>query len=109
MKDPEYMKRQIKYFLSDIINKYNLNNIIYRSYTYIKMKQGIYGLEQAAILAYQHLSKLLFPANYRPITGSIGMWNHINRNIMFELCVDDFGFNYYDKKDVEELISITQQ
>ena len=69
----------------------------------------MYGLKQAAILAYQHLSKLLYQANYRPIAGSVGMWNHINKDIMFNLCVDDFGVKYYDKTDVEELMNIIQQ
>ena len=52
MKQSEYMKRKMKYFLSDIINKYNLNNIVHNEYIYIKIKRGVYGLKQAAILAY---------------------------------------------------------
>ena len=109
MKELEYMKCKMKYFPSDIINKYNLNNIVHNNCIYIKMKRGMYGLKQAAILAYQPLSKLLYQANYRPITGSIGMWNHMNKSITFNLCVDNFGVKYYDKKDVKELMSIIKQ
>ena len=57
MEHPEYMKVPFKYFPEDIRQKYGLYNIVHDGYIYIKIKKGMYGLKQAAFLAYLHLSK----------------------------------------------------
>ena len=36
------------------------------------------------------------------------MWKHKTRRILFNLCVDDFGVKYFDKRDVHHLISTIQ-
>ena len=64
----------------------------------------MYGLKQAAVLAYQHIKKNLAPHGYAPIIGSVGMWKHVTRPIYFCLCVDDFGIKYFNKKDVNHLL-----
>jgi len=65
----------------------------------------MYGLKQAAILAYQQLIKVLAQYGYSPIVGTVGLWQHIKRPIKFCLCVDDFGIKYYSKQDVDHLLS----
>ena len=65
----------------------------------------MYGLKQAAILAYQHIKNTLQPHGYYPVIGTVGLWKHKTRPISFCLCVDDFGIKYFDKKDVEHLLS----
>ena len=64
----------------------------------------MYGLKQAAVLAYQNLSKLLITAGYYPITNSQGMWKHVTKPTIFCLCVDDFGVKYCNKGDIQHLI-----
>ena len=63
----------------------------------------MYGLKQAAILAYKQVSGLLKKAGYYPLIGSMGMWKHHTKPTMFCLCVDDFGIKYFSKEDVEHL------
>ena len=64
----------------------------------------MYGLKQAAILAYETVTKLLTAAGYELISGSTGLWKHNRNNLMFALCVDDFGVKYYRKEDVQHLM-----
>jgi hypothetical protein len=63
----------------------------------------MYGLKQAAILAYEYLQKTLKPFGYYPVPGTVGLWKHTHRPIQFCLCVDDFGVKYFDKADVAHL------
>ena len=65
----------------------------------------MYGVKQAAILAYNQLKTNLAPHGYRPIPNSVGMWTHESKPIQFCLCVDDFGIKYQNKQDVEHLIT----
>jgi hypothetical protein len=68
---------------------------------YIKIKKGMYGLKQAAILAYNHLKTVLAPHGYTPVIGTVGIWKHHTRPTKFCLCVDDFGIKYYTKDDAQ--------
>jgi hypothetical protein len=53
MKDPEYMRIKYKYFPAAIREQYNLATFLATDgYIYIHIKKGMYGLKQAAILAY---------------------------------------------------------
>ena len=53
MEQPEYMKVELKYFPADIIQRYELNKIVHKDRNvYIKIINGMYGLKQAAVLAY---------------------------------------------------------
>ena len=76
--------------------------------SYIKIKQGIYGRNQAVVLAYNHLSTLLIDARYAPIIGSMGVYKHNIRKVFFNLCVDDSIIKCFDKKDVQNLIQTIQ-
>lgn len=64
----------------------------------------MYGLKQAAILAYQRLKETLGTAGFFPVLGTVGLWRHDNKPINFCLCVDDFGVKYYNKSDVNHLL-----
>ena len=53
MANPEFMKIHYKYFPEDIRIKYELDSKLSSDgYIYIKIKKGMYGLKQAAVLAY---------------------------------------------------------
>ena len=102
----EYMWIPYKYFPKDIINRYNLSKkVTSNGKVYVKINCGMYGLKQAAILAYETVTKLLTDAGYILIPGSIGLWKHSTHKLMFALCVDDFGVQYYNKADVYHLIT----
>ena len=69
----EYMKVRMKYFPPDIIAWYKLNQLVTpEGYIYIKIKKGMYGLKQAALLAYQNLKRTLAPYGYHPVEGTVG-------------------------------------
>ena len=69
MKHPEYMKVRYKHFPPDIRHYYQLDKKITNDgFIYIKIKKGMYGLKQAAILAYDHLRNSLAPYGYHPVT-----------------------------------------
>ena len=65
----------------------------------------MYGLKQAAILAYTQLCTRLKQAGYKAILGSAGMFEHETRKTKFCLCVDDFGIKYYSQVDLDHLLS----
>ena len=92
MDRPEYMKVTFKYFPEDIRLRYNLYNLVHSDgQIYIKIKKGMYGLKQAAILAYNNVSKLLLNVGYQSIIGTLSLWSHKIKKTLFFLCVDDFG------------------
>ena len=98
VKNPEYMKVPIKYFPKYTQEKYELSGLIYNGRIYIKIKKDMYGLKQAAVLAYAHLSILLKVGEYQSTLGSIGIRRHKTRKIVFCLCVDKFGSSTSLKK-----------
>ena len=56
MLEAEYMRIQFKYFPTDIIESYGLNELKAEDgNVYIKIKKDMYGLKKAAILAYENL------------------------------------------------------
>jgi len=104
MKKPEYMKVKYKYFPDDIKEKYELEKKVSPDgYVYIKIKKGMYGLKQAAILAYDHLRNSIAPYGYHPVKGTVGIWKHDTRPTKFCVCVDDFGIKYWSKEDADHL------
>jgi hypothetical protein len=105
MKDPEYMRIHYKYFSPAMRQQYNLESIVHTDgYVYIKIKKGMYGLKQAALLAYQHLVKQLAPHGYHPIPNTTGLWQHDTRPTNFCLCVDDFGIKSFTLADANHLL-----
>ena len=100
MKQPRYMRMRWDQIPDDIKLRYNLHTMKHYDYVYVKIKKGMYGLKEAAILAYNKLLLHLTPRGYYPIEGTAGMWRHKTRKTIFCLCVDDFGIKYFDKEDV---------
>ena len=109
MKNPEYMRINYKHFPQDIIDKYNLSSLVSGGYIYVKIKRGMYGLKQAAVLAYDHLIENLEQHGYTPVLHTLGIWKHKTRRTTFCLCVDDFGVKYFSKEDAQHLIDSLSQ
>ena len=107
MDEPEYMKIPWQYFPSDIRILYNLQSIVDENgYIYCKIIKGMYGLKQAAVLAYIQLSKYLKQAGYKPVLGSVGLWVHHTNRTSFCLCVDDFGLKYYTNQEATDFLQM---
>ena len=101
----EYMRIHSRYFDKEIRDLYNLHNKINQDgYVYCEIQLGMYGLKQAAILAYKLIQERLEPMGYYPINESNGLWRHKTRKTIFALCVDDFGVKYHSKEDAQHLI-----
>ena len=64
----------------------------------------MYGLKQAAILAYDHLCKSLSPNGYQPVIVTVGLWKYDTRPLTFCVCVDNFGVKYWSKEDLNHLL-----
>ena len=83
--------------------------MVHDGYVYIKIKKGMYGLKQSAILAYKHLSFFLNGADYSRIIRTLGLWKHLTKQTIFCLCVDDFGVKYYTFHNLSHLKSSIEQ
>ena len=106
MQRAEYMKIQYKYFPLAIRLAYNLNQLVTaQGWVYIKIVKGMYGLKQAARIAYDLLKTRLAKHGYTPCTENINFWKHHTRKTKFSLCVDDFGVKYFSPQDAEHLLS----
>ena len=105
MEENEYMRIHARYFLDDIRLQYDIENLIDADgYVYVKIKKGMYGLKQAALLAYNHLVKQLKPHGYHPCPETTGLWKHKTRRTKFCLCVDDFGVKYFSQDDADHFL-----
>ena len=110
MDDPEYMRIHSKYFFQDIRAQYDIENkVASDGYIYVRINKGMYGLKQAAVLAYNGLVKNLKPHGYFPCPSTSGIWRHVSRKTAFCLCVDDFGVKYFNKSDADHLLHVLQQ
>jgi len=104
--EPEYMKIHSRYYLEDIRQEYNIEPLIAEDgHDYVKIKGGMYGRKQAAILAYKQLATNLELHGYYPFPNTTGLWKHKTRRTIFWLCVNDFGIKYYNDNDKNHLLT----
>ena len=110
MKDPEYMLIHSKYFFNNIQMAYDIDTkIAPDGYVYIRIQKGMYGLKQAAVLAYNQLVNNLKPHGYLPCPFTTGLWCHTTRKTKFCLCVDDFGVKSFSDADKNHFLSTLQK
>ena len=108
MPNPEFMKIHQDDIPADILKQYKAEDYTKNKYVYFQIDKGMYGLKQAAILAYKQLKTNLATYGYYPIPHSVGMWKHKTRKTLFCLCVDDFGIQYHSRADADHLIHALQ-
>ena len=93
--DPEYMKFHISTITKEIVDKYNLLNIVdNHSFLYVKIAKGMYGIKQAGIISHKALIHHLAPFGYHPDLHNSGLWQHETIDIIFTLLVEDFAIKY---------------
>ena len=105
MDEYEYIRIPYKWIPEEIRKQYNLQDFVEPDgYVYCEVRKGMYGLKQAARLAFEQLVKNLAPHGYYPVRESPGLWKHNTRDIVFTLCVDDFGIKHGNMDDANHLI-----
>ena len=106
----EYMCIHSKYFDKELRALYNIDELVDSDgYVYCEVKLGMYGLKQAAILAFNQLKGRLKAKGYKQLQESDGIWEHSTRKTTFCLWVDDFGVKYVNKDDADHLISTLEE
>ena len=106
MDECEYMRIHSKYFFDDVRQQYDIDSkIASDGYVYICIHKGMYGLKQAAVLAYNQLVRNLKPHGYFPCPFTAGLWKHATRKTKFCLCVDDFGVKSFSEDDKAHFLS----
>jgi hypothetical protein len=73
-------------------------------YVYLEIWRSMYGLKEAAIIAFNQLVTQLAPAGYKPAPFTPGIWRHHAKKTTFVLCVDGFGVKHFSKSDTHHLI-----
>ena len=103
----QYMRIHRKYLTQEVIEEYGLTNAHFdaKGYIYVEIRKGMYGLKEAAILAYDQLKAHLAPYGYYPVSHTPGLWRHTTRCTTFTLAVDDFGIKYFSKEDADHLFA----
>ena len=103
----QYMKIHRKHVTPEVFNEYSLTEAHFDSkgYCYVEIRKGMYGLKEAAILAYDQLVAHLAPFGYYPVDHTPGLWRHRTRRTTFTLAVDDFGIKYFCKDDADHLFA----
>ena len=93
----QYMRLHRRYVNIKIANEYNLTDNYFdaNGYAYLEIRKGMYGLKEAAILAYEQLRSHLTQFGYVPMKHTPGLWRHESRPTTFTLAVDDFGIKYF--------------
>ena len=108
MKEYEYMRIPYRLIPQDIREQYQLESKVHDGHIYCRIKRGMYGLKQAAVLAYDHLCAHLSKYGYHHVPGTTGVFDHVSRPTKFCLCVDDFGVKHFSKDDANHLLSALQ-
>ena len=104
MDNYEYMFIPLNQIQQEIINHYNLHNIVHKGKVYVEICRGMYGLPQAGILAETQLIHFLGKYGYSPVPHTPGLWRHQWRPITICLVVDDFGVKYVGREHADHLI-----
>jgi hypothetical protein len=87
----EYMKMPIALFLMWIVKRYNLTQHVLHGFIYLEMRQAVWVLPKAGILANKLLHKRLLPHGYYKCTSTPGLWKHEMRPVSFTLVVDNLA------------------
>ncbi len=101
---------KLELFPPNIIEEYGLcNKVDADGNVFCEVRQGMYGLPQASIIAQDLLTKQLNKAGHLQSKIMPGYWRHHWQPISFTLVVEDFGVKYVNKDNVKHLISSLSQ
>ena len=104
------MKILLQWFPQDIIDQYNIMDLVDKDcFVYVEIYKGMYGLKQAAHVAFDRLGKLLKPHGYNPLCSNPGIWCHETLPKKFVLCVDDFSIKCNNTAYDHHLVNTLQK
>ena len=105
LQDPEYMKLHLDVIPQEIINKYSLHDLVDKyGWVYLHIVKGMYGLNQAGIIANMELTKNLDKFGYYPVQHTPDLWRHKTRATIFTLVVNDFAIKYATHQNADHLL-----
>ena len=78
-------------------------------YVYVQINKGIYGLEQAGLIANELLAKRLAKHGCNQTPHTPGIWRHHTKPIQFALVVENFDIKYENKQDAQDLINALER
>ena len=105
----EYMRIPVKHIPQDIMDQYNLHDLIENSHVLVEIRKGMYGLPQAGLIAQERLNTHLATGGYTPAKHTPGLYTHHTIKTTFTLVVDDFGIKYHHKHDALHLLTLLQK
>ena len=108
MDTPEYTRIPYEVFQDNIKLRHYLKEKVSRDFIYVRIKQGMYGLKQAAILTYKQLVKHLKTSGYYPVTGTNEIFTHKTRK-KFYLCVYIFWDKYHSTYDADHILNVLKE
>ena len=110
LEDYQWIRFHIDMIPQEIIDKYNLMNIVEDDgWCYAEIRKALYGLKEAAYISNVELKRVLAEEGYVPSKFTPGLFTHKTRDIAFALCTDDFGCRYVNKEDAEHLIETVKR
>ena len=110
MKQPEYMRLKITDIPDEVIEEYNLREIVDDDgYVYCEITKGMYGLPQAGITAQELLAERLAKHGYHQSKIIPGFWKHETRPITFTLVVDDLTIKVLSEDDANHITNVLRK
>ena len=110
MKRPEYMRIKISDIPDEIIDEYNLHELMDDDgYIYCEITKGMYGLLQAGLIAQELLAERLEKHGYHQSKIVPGLWTHESRPMTFTLVVDDFAIKVMSAEDKKHIIDVLRK
>jgi hypothetical protein len=110
MSQYEYMRLKLSDTPEGVIEHYKLRDIATpEGYDYCEIRQGMYGLPQAGIIAQELLAKRLKEHGYLQSKTMPGLWKHEWRPIIFSLVINDFGVKYVGKEHAQHLLQTVKK
>ena len=70
----------------------------------IKIRKGMYVINQLACIDFERIVKLLKPHVYYPLSFNPGIWCHETLPTKSALCLDDFGLKYTNPSHSHHLV-----
>jgi hypothetical protein len=106
----EDMQLKLSDMPKDVSAHYHLLDIATPDgYVYCKIRQSMYGLPQAGIIAQGLLAKRLKKHSYNQSKTTPGLWTHEWHPITFSLVVYNFGVKYIGEEHAQHLMQTVQK
>ena len=93
----EYMILPVYIIPQDIIDEYQIMNKVKNGFIVCEIRQGMYGLPKAWMIANKIIIEIFAKHGYRTCELTPGLWKHDTNPVIFCITVNDFGVKYVGK------------